>query len=275
MRTISVITLALTLTSQCIAAYSDEDISRMKELVEAGNADAAWDLMRYYGNRDEAESDRWMRKAASLGQPEACRVLAYLIRDLGHDPLPFGSTPQEAVLKLLTSASKSSGTAAKDLGDAYYKGYLGATDKDKKAREAYLLAASLHNSSSWEDLAAMLHKGEGGKADQVEAYYFAGLAARCIHPESVVAEKLRLLRHEIEAALTIAEVKEVWNRVDLYIAKERMYVGGRIYQPAFGGNGVPEEKWNESMKATDDYERKLRSDLLTRRGEQAVTPNGP
>lgn len=254
---------------------SEKVLKELERKAGEGNGKAAYELSRrldLIGN--EIEADKWQVRAATLGEPEAQRWLAYLIRDRGRPPGLFGASAQEAVLKLLTSASRTNGVAAEDLGKAFYSGYLGEGDKYKKAREAFSLAVSHHTSSSWAHLAAMLHKGEGGEADQVEAYYLICLATQCTHPESVNGEELWVLRHGIESKLSMEQVKLVWKRVDSYISKERKREGGRIDQPPFGGNSFSKEEWNEYQKATDEFEAAQRSKLKIDRGKQVVAPNG-
>jgi TPR repeat protein len=244
-----------------------KEIKELERKAGEGNAAAARQLWTLSELGPGVDSEKWLRRAAELEEPEAQRWLAYMIRERGLPSGSFGASPQEAVLKLLTSAARTNGTAAEELGEAFYSGYLGTVDKDKKAREAFKLAVSHHNSSSWEHLASMLHKGEGGMTDQVEAYYLICLATQCTHPESVTGEELWVLRHNIESELSMKQMKLVWKRVDSYISKERKREGGRIYQPPFAGNGVSEEKWNEYRKVTDDFEAAERRKLKTSKGE--------
>lgn len=237
---------------------------------DAGDADAAYQIWNYhsFSTRDEKQAAKWLDRAAELGHTEAQRWLAHMIVEHRSSHDTFGKTPEAAVLKLLTDASKSDGFAAHNLGERYYEGYFGEADKHVKAREAFQLAASHHSAWCWKHLAKMLHAGEGGKANQIEAYYYICLDTQCTHPESVGGEELWVLRCKIEESLSLAQAKRVWKRVDSYISKERKRSGGRIYPPPLLGTGIPEKKWKEYLKVTDDFEARHRKQLETTIGEQ-------
>lgn len=220
----------------------------------------------YLCSPNVAESNRWCERAAKLGDPDAQRWLAHLIIVYKHPHKKFGASPQDAVLALLTPASKVDGVAAHDLGLAYYAGFLGAAHKDVNARQAFQLAVSHHHSSSWEELARMLHMGEGGAADQAEAYYLIGLATQCTHPDSGGGKELWKMRQDIEAQLTLPKMKAVWERVDAFIARERKYLETRIYPPPFLGTGIPEKEWNEYRKVTDKFEAQHRRQITKSKG---------
>lgn len=248
---------------------NENELEAIEKKASAGDAKAArhlWNL-HTYATRDEAAADKWLRKAAELKEPEAQRWLAHIIVEYGKSPKPFGETPQEAVLNLLSESSKTNGTAARELGQRYYDGYFGTENKDMKAREAFRLSVSHHNSWSWELLARMLHRGEGGDTNQPEAYYYICLATQCTHPESGGGEELWDLRRKIEAKLTLVQAKEIWKRVDNYIAKERKRSGGRIDPPPLLGTGISEKQWNEWLKTTDEFETLHRKHLATTMGE--------
>lgn len=157
---------------------SDQEQKSLIAKANTGDADAAYRMYTFHSmsSRNEKMATQWLERAAVLDHKEAQRWLAYMIAENGSPHQTFGKTPQEAVLKLLTDASKTNGQAASDLGNRYQEGYFGEADKDTKARAAYILAASLHCSSNWGSLAAMFHNGEGGDADQVESYYYICLA---------------------------------------------------------------------------------------------------
>lgn len=243
---------------------------------DAGDPDAACQMWEYHllCSGDEDQAAKWLDRAAELGHAEAQRWLAYKIVEYKSPHQTFGKTPQEAVLKLLSEASKTNGTAAQELGERYYEGYFGMADKDVKARRAFELSISHHNSTSWEHLAGMLHRGEGGPADQPEAYYYICLATQCTHPESVGGRELWDLRRRIETKVSFEAVQKVWKRVDDYILKERKHSGGLIDPPPLLGLAIPEKQWNEYVKATDKFEASHREQLKKTRGEHggAVQP---
>ena len=266
------ISLQLAVYGHCGAGTSltKKEIEALEKKASDGDAKAArhlWNLYSY-SIRDEATADKWLRKAAELKEPEAQRWLAHMIVEYGKSPKPFGETPEEAVLKLLSESSKTNGTAARELGQRYYEGYFGKENKNVKAREAFRLSVSHHNSWSWKLLAGMLHRGEGGEANQTEAYYYICLATQCTHPESVGGEELWELRRKVEERITLSEAKETWKRVDKYIAEERKRSDGRIYPPPLLGTGIPEKQWNEWLKTTDEFEARHRRNLATTMGEQ-------
>ena len=249
---------------------ADQEQKNLAAKADAGDADAAYRMFTYHSmsTRDEKLAAKWLDRAAELGHPEAQRWLAYMIAENGSPHRTFGKTPQEAVLKLLTDASKTDGYAASNLGERYQEGYFGHADKDAKARAAYIHAAALHCAWSWDKLAAMLHHGEGGAADQLEAYYYICLDTQCTHPESVGGQQLWELRRKIEAKLSLEQAKEVWRRVDGYISRERKRSGGRIYPPPLLGTAIPEKEWNEWLKITDEFEAGHRKQLEKAMGEQ-------
>lgn len=257
------------------SSLTEKELKALEQKAMAGDAQAArhlWNL-HTYATRDETAADKWLRKAAELKEPEAQRWLAHMIVEYGKSPKPFGKTPQEAVLKLLSESSKTNGTAARKLGQHYYEGYFGKENKNVKAREAFRLSVSHHNSWSWKLLAGMLHRGEGGDASQPEAYYYICLATQCTHPESVGGEELWELRRKIEAKVTLVQAKRIWKRVDKYIGEERKRSDGRIYPPPLLGTGIPEKKWNEWLKTTDEFETRHRKHLATTMGEQDMSVN--
>ena len=266
--TIFVITQSITVYHGKASDLSERDQKELTAQANGGDAAAAYRMYIYHSmsSRNQSEATKWLDRAAELGHTEAQRSLAQRIAKYGWPHQAFGKTPQEAVLKLLTDASKTNGSAACDLGELYYEGFFGQADMHAKAREAFQLAASLH-CRCWDRLAMMLHKGEGGDADQIEAYYYICLDTQCTHPESVGGKELWVLRREIEEDLTLAQAKEVWKRVDEYITKERKRSGGRIYPPPLLGTGIPEKQWNEYLKTTDEFEARHRHQLETTMGE--------
>lgn len=242
---------------------SDKEIKTLVAKAEAGDANAAYKIWTYHSmsSRNEIEADKWLRNAARLGHPEAQRWLAYEIKKGYKAPEDFGETACTAVESLLQAASNKSGTAADDLGEAYREGYLKPMNRLAKAREAFLLAAAHHNTNSWESLAEMFHKGEGGAPDQSEAYYYIVLSTQCIHADSITGKELWKLRKEIETQLTIDQMTAVWERVDAYIKAERKYQGGRLYPPALLGTGIPEKEWKKRLEETDKKESEHRKSL--------------
>ena len=266
------ISLQIAVYGHCGAGsdLTQEELKALEKKALAGDAKTAmhlWNLYTY-SIRDEDTADKWLRKAAELKEPEAQRWLAHMIVKYGRSPEPFGKTPEEAVLKLLSESAQTNGPAARELGQHYYEGYFGTDRKNERAREAFRLSVSHHNSWGWELLAGMLHRGEGGDANQAVAYYYICLATQCTHPESVGGEELWVLRRKIERKLTLDQAKKVWSRVDAYISKERMRSGGRIYPPPLLGTGIPEDQWNEALRVTDQYEARHRKQWETKTGEQ-------
>ncbi|MBE2181383.1 MAG: sel1 repeat family protein [Chthoniobacterales bacterium] len=243
----------------------DTEIKALVAKASDGDANAAYRMWNFHSmsSQNEQEADKWLRTAARLGHPEAQRWLAYEIKDCDKPPGTFGKTPRAAVESLLRSASRTSGTAADDLGEAYRDGYLKPRDRLAKARQAFFLAAEHHNASSWESLAEMLFNGEGGSADPLQAYYFIVLSTQCVHPDSITGKELWELRMRIEKKLNIEQMAAVWDKADAYLKIERKYDAGRIYPPALLGTGIPKKEWEKRLKETDKKESAHRRSLQT------------
>jgi TPR repeat protein len=267
--TIRVLIALLTMTgyvsANCGQAFhlSDKEIQALVAKASDGDANAAYRMWNFHSmsSQNEQEADKWLRTAARLGHPEAQRWLAYEIKDCGEPPRTFGKTPRAAVESLLQSASRTSGTAADDLGEAFRDGYLKSHDRLAKARQAFFLAAAQHNTSSWQSLAEMLYNGEGGPADPVRAYYFIVLSSQCIHPDSITGKLLWELRYKIEKQLTTEQMISVWNEADAYLKNERKYRGGHLYPPALAGTGIPEKEWQKRLIETNKKEAEHRQHL--------------
>ena len=254
-------------SANCGEAFhlSDKEIRELTAKASDGDANAAYQMWNFHSmsSQNEQEADKWLRTAARLGHPEAQRWLAYEIKDCGKAPGIFGNTPRAAVESLLQSASQTSGTAANDLGEAYREGYLKSHNRLAKARRSFFLAATHHNTSSWETLAAMLFNGEGGTSDPLQAYYFIVLSTQCVHPDSITGKKLWELRNRIEKQLNIDQMVAVWGKADAYLKVERKYNSGHLYPPALLGTGIQKKEWEKRLTETDKKESAHRQYLKT------------
>jgi hypothetical protein len=252
-------------SANCGQAFhlSDKEIQALVAKASDGDATAAYRIWNFHSlsSRNEQEADKWLRTSARLGHPEAQRWLAYEIKDCGAPPGIFGKTPRAAVESLLQSASRTSGTAADDLGEAYREGYLRPHERLAKARRAFFLAAAHHNTNSRESLAEMLFNGEGGSADPSQAYYFIVLSTQCVHPDSITGKKLWELRNRIERKLDIEQMEAAWDKADAYLQIERKYDKGRLHPPALLGTGIPKNEWEKRLKETDNKEAAHRHSL--------------
>lgn len=268
--------LVLALACPCVAAATEEEINKWKQQAEAGDAKAARQLMLAYGPSDIAESLKWRNKAVELGDAEECLRLVHSLRAGVAGVKAVGATPQEAVRKLLTLASATSGIAAYELGEAYREGYLVGPDKEQKMREAYQQAAALNESRSWSKLAEMLHQGYGGAADPVEACYHAGLATRFTSPGSDEANQLWVLRRDTEARLTLAKLKQVWKRLDAFTSEagKRDQEHRLIAQRSRDAAVIAEMKWYHWRSETDALEQRHRADQERIKGRQEAIATG-
>lgn len=232
--------------------------------------------MRAYESTDIAQSLKWRSKAAELGDPEVCLRLVHSLRTGVGDVKPVGTTPQETVRKLLTLASATSGIAAYELAEAYREDYLKDAEKEEKMRGAYQQAAALNHRASWAKLAEMLHHGQGGPEDPVEACYHAGLATRFTPPGSDEANQLWILRRDTEARLTLARVKEIWKRLDAFTAEaaKRDQEHRLIEQRSRDTDVIAEMKWYQCRSETDALEQRHRADQERIKDRQEVIGGG-
>ena len=251
--------------AHCNEAFhlNEKKLSELIIKASNGNAKAAYRIWQFhsFSSRSSKDATLWLERTATLGHSEAQRWLAYLIMKQGHDYRNFGTTAEEAVFKLLTKAMKKSGVAVNELGEAYLDGYFNEKDRHVKARQAFSIGVSHHNTSSWVNLAKMLHLGEGGKVNNEEAFYLISLATNCTHPESMGGKKIWELRYKIESQLSLNQIQQIWKKIDVYINKMRKRQGGVIYPPPLLGTSIPEKEWLKYREATDLFELNHRHGL--------------
>jgi hypothetical protein len=149
--------------------------------------------------------------SAKKGFPEACYTLA-----TEHE-FPYQEiAPErdEAMLMLLKKAYPTVPEASGDLGRLYLE-----SDTVKNLLEArkYLkIHAYSRNDLNWDIYASMCEKGEGGKVDLEEAYFFYSALSYIAHPRSLAGEGAWKDRERVRELLGVAAGKvlerlDVWN----------------------------------------------------------------
>ena len=237
-------------------------MSALEGKAGAGDAEAAWNLTGDYAfyKHDEEQEKKWLTIAANLKHPQAERWVAYLIKEGKRDYKDFGSSPQQAVLSLNTSAAQKIGSACEELAAAYAEGYFGLPDY-AKAREYYERGAEFADRSCWEKLARYCADGIGGPPDLSKAYYWLSVAALCVHPQSMTGEEVWALREKVAAQMTPAQMKQILIKADNYIAKVQV---GRITldSPRFGEGTGNEEYVEEGRRLSFEWETNHRKKWL-------------
>jgi hypothetical protein len=193
-----------------------------------GDASAALRLWTYYAIElhDGLSGDRWLCRAAELGDAKAQWNLGYSLKE-GYRPSggkfpecarKWGATRKAAVKKLLEASARSVESACFELASAYEDGYFGTRNR-VKAREYFAKGAQLNDESCWEKLADYNYRGIGGPRDVAEAYYWISLYARCNRPDNIPGERAWKTREEIAHHLPLATLESTWQRMDIVIAK--------------------------------------------------------
>ena len=131
---------------------------RLRELAAAGDADAQLRLGRVVA--DGAEAARWIEAAARQGQPEACHVLAVLLREGRGLP----RDPEASFRWCLTAARAGVRAAQHDLGYMHVAGIGVAADREE-ARRWYERAAEQGHLQSSYDLWATAGRDAGDREE--------------------------------------------------------------------------------------------------------------
>ena len=184
-----------------------------------GDAVAAWQLSNYYAfeHFDRAVTEHWLRRAVALDHPQAQRTLAYHIKAYKQSPEGFGATAPAAVKNLLERSSRTDGNACNELAEAYAEGYFGAPDH-AKARLYFERGAGFNNRACGVNLSHYYRHGVGGPRNDVAAYYWISLEARCVHPDSVSGQQTWTAREEIATHLSLPALEHEWKRIDAFMA---------------------------------------------------------
>lgn len=233
------ITLLFLLAACCRAAepvqvhthgldLSESEKLRLEQKAASGDSSAAMRLWEYYAlelHDDGLSGDRWLCRAAELGDPIAQWNLGYSLKE-GYRPShafpecarQFGKTRKAAIKKLLEASARTVGSACFELASAYEDGYFGTRNR-VKAREYFALGAQLNDESCWEKLADYYRRGLGGPRDEAEAYYWMSLYARCWSPDNILGEQAWKTREAIAQYLSPAARESAWRRIDAFIAE--------------------------------------------------------
>ncbi|TCP40021.1 peptidoglycan-binding domain-containing protein [Rhodovulum marinum] len=136
--------------------------SQLRELADAGNAEAAGILSRdYYKRGDQKAAMGILGAAAAAGDIPSIQRLTWLLRQAGADEAEI-----VAALRM--------GWEAGDVvsGISYARGLLrvGGPDNTRDAREVFEAASVMPGFTAWSDLAKMRKTGAGGAVDPEGAF---------------------------------------------------------------------------------------------------------
>jgi hypothetical protein len=238
---------------------SASERTQLESNAAIGDASAAWRLYDYHSlvQLDGASADAWLRRAAELDHPQAQRCLARYIKANLLSPKGFGATASAAVEKLLERSARTEGNACNELASAYAEGYCGTPDY-AKARYYYERGARFNYRTCWIRLARYCRRGIGGPRDDVAAYYWISLEARCVDPRSISGKETWALREEIASHLSRPTLERQWRRVDDFIAQVDAKKVAVDFAP-FGGMFDPkleDEGRRIAQQREDEHRRK-------------------
>jgi hypothetical protein len=247
---------------------NDKDRQTLATEAEKGDPEAAWTLFLDYSFmlHDDAAADQWLRRAAQSGHAVAQRTLADVIANHGGEWDGFGDSKESAIHSLLEKSAETDSEACLYLAETYAgadfdtTGFDFGTNDFARARAYLLQGAKMGGTMCWEKLADYLHRGIGGPKDDVEAYYWISLGARCTHPESYAGQDIWKLREEIDAGLTLSELEKQWERVDEFIERVRSKQVVLDLAPFNEDVGDPAVA-KEGRKLADKREKEYRENL--------------
>jgi hypothetical protein len=175
--------------------FSAEQIERLRDAAEGGDAQAQFGLGCAYDSKDAAEAVKWYRKAAAQGHDGAQHNLG-LMYELGKGVPKDGKKAVEWYLK---AAEKDSGSYL-NLGSMYSDGKV--VPKNSALALKYYRAAAEHGDAAaqW-NLGAMYAKGDGVPKNDVLAYMWLNLAGQTL-------EGARQNRDTIALAMTQEQIAE-------------------------------------------------------------------
>ena len=132
-----------------------------------------------YGQREYAGAEKWLRKAAEAGEPEAQEGLGQLY----HNGQVVEQDYAAAAAWWLKAARQGSASAQYRLGIAYERG-RGVAQDYQQARDWYTKAARQGYADAQYKLAIMCHEGRGRQRDLAECHMWLTLAAAGGEPDS-------------------------------------------------------------------------------------------
>ena len=180
------------------AIAADDDIWRLEQLANEGNAQAAFKLGMYYtvSNRNAAHATNWLKIAADLGSVDAQLNLGLMFFQDGmaEDALRYtamaaGSGDKLGMARLAEILDSDSFATLRDL---------------RSSRLLLTRAAELGDVKSLVLVAEMEAQGVGGAKDPEAALLHLEQALEIVHPSSILADeistKLTTLRQKVQLA---------------------------------------------------------------------------
>ena len=153
-------------------------LKQVTKMAQNGNGAACFCLSLYYSEREE-ESERWLQRAADLGDPNA----QYRV----HDRL-ISKDPRKALQLLEMAAGKGQISALEALGKVYRDG--GLVNRDARRAEFYFRKAALKGSKfSMLDLSSLLTKTYRDRDRLTEAYTWLLMASWRSNPNTPFASE--------------------------------------------------------------------------------------
>jgi len=239
-----------------------QEYANLVEQANKGDKDAAWRIYNHYSmglQNDAAQEEIWLRKSAKLSHHEAQRWMAYMIKENNWKPGEFGKSASVAVRSLLQASADFNSSACYELAECYETGYFGIMDL-KAARMYYEKAAKLGNTMAWKRVSEYFFKGMGGGKDISGAYFWISLDALCVDPRSVGGKEIESRRQEIEKELSLAELENIWPKIDSFIQQVRRGAV-KIDTPPFHEGMVAKNVSDEGRRIADSNEQTRRARL--------------
>lgn len=230
--------------------FSNGELEILKNRVEQGDPEAARAIWDHFilCLHDEENGEIWLRKAASLKQPQAQRWIGELIKTYDKPYLDFGDTKEKALFSLFSeSCTSGNREACYELALIYEKGSAQIQDF-KKARAYMRKCANLGDRTCWDNLGEYYFEGIGGPIDYKEAYFWVSLEALCVHPESIAGKKIWAFRDTIvENIPNLRDFISLWALIDKYIEniENKSY---DIYFDRCGGIAVKDDVYSDCIQ---------------------------
>lgn len=182
---------------------SVDDVEKMTALANGGDGDAAFKLANYFRfiRSDNANSVKWTKKAAELGNVVAQYNYAFILSDM-----PDAKSKKTAVFWYRRAADSGHVMATMCLAEAYAEG-VGCGRNYRQSRIWYEKAALLGEELGMIKLAEYLSNGQGGIKDEISAYAWILVASSRIRQDSVLGKKLAEKRNSFEVNLTRVDLE--------------------------------------------------------------------
>jgi TPR repeat protein len=182
-------TLAFGLAFFAMPVLAQDDITKLKDAANGGDAEAQCQLAEAYLlgelglKQDDAEAARWAQKSADQGNADAEALLAGLYLD------GVGVPQDEAKATLLIDRAMSQKNGmAFYVGAHMARGHTEVPDHDARANALLRTGAFLGNVQSMVSLGDVYAQGTGVKPDPMQAYVWFGVAALASGPQDIPPE---------------------------------------------------------------------------------------